>query len=150
MRLPSSLKWITLAVLAAAVAWAYSTWPLINDVETGQTPEYADLQPRRYADGVDEVARAAREALMVLPRWELVGAGQGPGGAELRAVHTTRLLRFKDDVTIRVRRDGAHTVVSVRSRSRLGRGDFGQNARNIREFLAALDARPGLRPVRVR
>jgi uncharacterized protein (DUF1499 family) len=29
--------------------------------------------------------------------------------------------------------------VSVRSRSRLGKWDFGQNARNIRELLAALD-----------
>jgi uncharacterized protein (DUF1499 family) len=30
-------------------------------------------------------------------------------------------------------------LVSVRSKSRFARWDFGQNARNIREFLSALD-----------
>jgi uncharacterized protein (DUF1499 family) len=56
-------------------------------------------------------------------------------------VATTRWLRFKDDVTIRVRRTGGRTVVSVRSRSRIGKLDFGQNARNIREFFEALNKR---------
>jgi uncharacterized protein (DUF1499 family) len=30
------------------------------------------------------------------------------------------------------------TQVDVRSKSRVGRGDMGQNARRVREFLAAL------------
>jgi len=143
MRLPKSLKWIVLVALLGTGAWAFTTWPRINDVETGRTPEYPDLQPRRYAASVEQVVRTAREVLTTLPRWELVGAGQGRAGAELHAVHTTRVWRFKDDVTVRVRRDGGRTVVSVRSRSRVGQGDFGQNARNVREFLAALDARLG-------
>jgi uncharacterized protein (DUF1499 family) len=70
-----------------------------------------------------------------------VGAGSGPGGAELQAVHQTRLWRFEDDVTVRIQRRDGRTVVSVRSRSRVGQWDFGQNARNIRAFLEALDAR---------
>lgn len=141
MRLPKSLKWIVLVAAVGGAGWAATAWPLINDVETGRTPEYPDLQPRRYAASVEQVVQAAREVATTLPRWELRGAGQGPAGAELRAVHTTRLLRFQDDVTVKVRREGGRTVVSVRSRSRVGQGDFGQNARNIREFLSALDAR---------
>ena len=46
---------------------------------------------------------------------------------------------YKDDVTIRVRREGGRTRVSVRSKSRIGRADFGQNARNIQLFLRELD-----------
>lgn len=141
MRLPKWLKWLLCVVALGGAGLAFTTWPRINDVETGRTPEYPDLQPRRYAAGIDATQRAAREAILALPRWELIGSGTGPGGAELRAVRTTRLWRFKDDVTVRVRREGGRSLVSVRSKSRVGRGDFGQNARNIEEFLAALDAR---------
>ena len=56
-------------------------------------------------------------------------------------MHTTLVWRFEDDVTVKVTREAGRTRVSVRSKSRLGRADFGQNARNVRELLAALDAR---------
>jgi uncharacterized protein (DUF1499 family) len=35
------------------------------------------------------------------------------------------------------------TQIRVRSTSRVGRGDFGQNARNIKEFFGAVDERIG-------
>lgn len=126
-----------LAVLAAA--WAYTRWPRINDVETGQTPEYPELKVRDYMTSEDKVAKAARATVERLPRWTFVAQGKGPGGSEIQAVAATRWMRFKDDVTIRVRREGGRTRVSVRSRSRIGRADFGQNARNIRLFLQELD-----------
>jgi uncharacterized protein (DUF1499 family) len=58
-------------------------------------------------------------------------------------VASTRVFRFKDDVNVRIRREGAKTKVSVRSKSRMGTMDFGQNARNVRELLAALDREMG-------
>jgi uncharacterized protein (DUF1499 family) len=132
---------LKLALLAGAVAlvWAYATWPRINDVETGRTPEYPDLRPKMYAAREARVAQAAEQAISHLPRWTLVGSGRGSGGHSIQAVATTRVFRFKDDVTIRIWREGPWTHVSVRSRSRIGKGDFGQNARNIRAFLAELD-----------
>jgi len=135
------LKWPLLVALLAAAGWAYTAWPVLNDVETGRTPEYPDLQPRSYAAPPEQVLAAVKEALASLPRWQLVGSGSGPGGARVEAVHATRLWRFKDDVTIKLTREAGRTKVSVRSKSRLGRADFGQNARNVRELLAALDAR---------
>ena len=128
-------------VLAAALggAWAFFHWPRIADVETGRTPEYPDLRVRDYMAGQDKVATAARKTVERLPRWTFVAQGKGPGGAEIQAVARTGLLRFEDDVTIRVRREGGRTRVSVRSKSRAGSADFGQNARNIRLFLAELD-----------
>jgi uncharacterized protein (DUF1499 family) len=130
-------------VLAGAYLWANLRWPRLNDVETGRTPEYPDLQVKEYAAAEDRVAKAARAALDGLPRWTFVGAGQGPGGAEIQAVHETKVFHFKDDVSIRIRRQGGKTRVSVRSRSRLGKLDFGQNARNIRELLGELDRQLG-------
>lgn len=130
---------LALLVVVAALVWGYATWPRINDVETGKTPEYPDLQPKMYAANVARVAKAAEEAIRHLPRWTLAASGSGTGGHSIQAVSTTRLLRFKDDVTVRIYREGSWTYVSVRSKSRIGKGDFGQNARNIRAFLGELD-----------
>jgi uncharacterized protein (DUF1499 family) len=130
---------LLLLIGVVALVWAFATWPRINDVETGKTPEYPDLQPKMYAANEAKVARAAEEAVRHLPRWTLVGSGSGPGGHSIQAVSTTRLWRFNDDITIRVHQEGPWTRVSVRSKSRIGKGDFGQNARNIRAFLAELD-----------
>jgi hypothetical protein len=56
------------------------------------------------------------------------------------AVAVTRLLRFRDDITIRVRPAAGGSRLDVRSRSRLGRDDLGANAARIRRFFADLRA----------
>ena len=46
---------------------------------------------------------------------------------------------FVDDVWVEVQPDGEGAVVHVRSRTRMGRGDLGANARRIRTYLASLE-----------
>src|SRR5262249_35138288 len=72
-------------------------WPRINDVRTGETPEYPDIQPQRFNQPPDKVFAAAL-AVAQASGWEirLSDAQQGV----IEAVATTRLLKFKDDVTI--------------------------------------------------
>jgi uncharacterized protein (DUF1499 family) len=132
------LKWLLAAAIVASLAVALATWPLVADVETGKTPEYPDLRVKEYAASPDRVAKAAESALGKLPHWEIVGNGHGRAGHRMEAVHTA-LLVWKDDVSVRIWREGERTRVSVRSKSRMGKADLGQNARNIRELLAALD-----------
>jgi uncharacterized protein (DUF1499 family) len=124
------------AVLGAL--WCATAWPRINEVESGKTPEYPDLRVHDYGAGVDSVVKAVKAVASRIPGWEIVGVGKGSAGAEIQAVHTV-LLRLNYDVTIRVRREGSRTRVSARSKSRIGPWDFGQNARNLREILDALD-----------
>lgn len=142
MSRPAAL--LVAVALAAGAFWAATSWPRLNDVETGRTPAYPDLGVRDYAAGEETVSRAARAAIAELPRWQLVGSGRGPGGSEIQAVAAVPIRVFKQDVTIRIRRQSGRTRVSVRSRSRVGKWDFGQNARNIRAFLAELDRQPGV------
>jgi uncharacterized protein (DUF1499 family) len=135
------------AVLALVAVAVLRSWPVINVVETGRTPEYPDLQPRQYRAHRDQVLEAALRAVKALPRWTPVSSR--PELGEIRAEAGTRLLRFVDDVAIRVEEQAGATVVNVRSASRVGRGDFGQNARNVRAFLAELDRQmetPSARP----
>jgi uncharacterized protein (DUF1499 family) len=70
--------------------------------------------------------------------WQIIEAIR-PGGrvglGRLEAVDRTFLLRLPDDVTVRIRPRADGSRVDVRSASRLGRHDLGQNARRIRAFL---------------
>ena len=55
-------------------------------------------------------------------------------------VRTSRILRFKDDIVVRIVALDGTTQVDVRSKSRVGRSDLGQNAKRIREYLTLLKA----------
>jgi len=121
-----------LVVLRIGLAFV---WPTINDVRTGATAEYPDLQPQRFSQPFDQVFAAA---LATAREMEFEITSQSPEKGEIQAIATTRVFRFKDDVTITVGRDG---LVNVHSRSRIGKGDLGANARRIRDFQAGLARR---------
>ena len=60
-------------------------------------------------------------------------------GGRVEATATTRWFGFKDDIVIRLRRHGPDsTVVDMRSKSRIGRGDTGVNAARIRRYFDIL------------
>jgi uncharacterized protein (DUF1499 family) len=123
--------------MAVAVVYVLRAWPMINVVETGRTPEYPDVIPRTYAMPRERVYDAALHAVDRLPRWSLVT--NSPESGEIAAEARTRVLRFVDDVRVRIESADTGTIVKARSASRVGRGDFGQNARNIRAFFEELD-----------
>jgi uncharacterized protein (DUF1499 family) len=132
--------YVLIAVLGGGIlvsAYLLRGWPLINVVETGETPEYPDILPRVYAADPSRVFDASMHAVNRLPRWSLVVYRSETG--DIQAEARTRILRFVDDVTIRIEAKREGSRVHVRSASRLGKGDFGQNARNIRAFFDELD-----------
>ena len=57
-------------------------------------------------------------------------------GWEAREV--SRIFQFVDDIVVRVRPMATGAVIDVRSKSRDGRGDLGENAKRIRAFAAAI------------
>jgi uncharacterized protein (DUF1499 family) len=61
------------------------------------------------------------------------------GTARVEAIARTLLLRFPDDITVRIRprTDGAR--IDIRSASRLGRHDFGANAGHVRALIDQID-----------
>ena len=126
------------AVLIGLRVVAALIWPTINDVTTGATPEYPDLQTQRFAKTADQVFAAA---LAAAKEMGLDITAQSSGKGEIQAVATTEVFRFKDDVVISIRSEGKLTTVNIRSHSRIGKGDLGANARRIRELQARLTAR---------
>jgi hypothetical protein len=47
--------------------------------------------------------------------------------------------RFRDDITIRLRWTGSQTRIDIRSASRVGRHDFGANARRIQKLIEEIN-----------
>ena len=68
--------------------------------------------------------------------WEIVATV--PAEGRIEATDTSLLFGFKDDIVIRVAAQGAGSRVDARSVSRVGRSDFGVNAKRIRKYFASL------------
>lgn len=102
-----------------------------------QQQRYPDITPITSTLPPDQAYRQAREIMLKLG-WKIHYEDISSGHME--AVAITRLLRFRDDIAVRVVADGGGSRIDLRSCSRLGRSDLGANARRIREFIAAFGA----------
>ena len=75
--------------------------------------------------------------------WRLVDSAPpnlaGDGAAAIEATDRSLFFGFVDDIAIRVRPGATQTIIDVRSVSRVGRHDFGANARRVRKFAAAME-----------
>jgi len=111
-------------------------WRIINVVKTGETPEYPDIQPQSYPISIEKLFQFAISTVQSLPRWRVVKTDAKQ--KKICAEATTRIFHFVDDLTIQLQETSGRTVVHVRSASRIGKGDLGQNARNIRLFFRTL------------
>ncbi len=98
------------------------------------------FRPRKYGKPKEEVAAAVQEILASLTRWKVVEYRENQG--RLHATHTAPIIPYTEDVNIYIVQglDGI-TKLEVISQSQTGKGDFGQNKRNIKELLSALDAK---------
>lgn len=102
-----------------------------------QRAGYPDLASLRLAAAPPDVFPRALAAAQALG-WEITYQDADAGVFE--ATQTSRIFRFVDDICVRLRPDGDVTVVDVRSKSRVGRGDMGANAKRIRDFQTQLAA----------
>ncbi len=102
---------------------------------------YPKLAPLRVGAPPDEVLSQAAALAREQPGWQVTSVDTQ--GRTFEGVAETRLFRFRDDFVVRVRPEGEGTRVDMRSRSRVGRGDFGANALRIERFLQALASRVG-------
>ncbi len=105
---------------------------------SGGQQRHSGIEPQIYTQPRDKVFPAALAAAQAM-QWHIVAAIENEGRIEATA--TTRFLRFKDDVVIRVRTTDGGTRLDIRSASRVGSSDFGANAKRIRAFLHELNNR---------
>ncbi len=111
-----------------------------NRAETSRNDPDPRMIPRLYPFAYETVFQMALDVAASLPRWRVVRHDIEKG--RIDAERQTRLFKFVDDIEIHFSRDNPVAIeVNLLSKSRVGKGDFGQNRRNILEFLTAMDQR---------
>lgn len=109
-----------------------------NTAETSDTAEDPLQRPMLLHRSVQESDELVEHAVHTLVRWELTGRETDGDAVVIHLVRTTALWHFKDDITVRVEPVDEGSRVTAKSQSRVGRGDLGQNPRNLRELFEAL------------
>ena len=106
-------------------------------------PADAPLQAKAFAAVrplvlVDAPAAAFDKAMAAVKQqgWDIVAADAATGRIE--ATDTVPWWGFKDDIVVRLTPEGSGTKVDVRSKSRVGKGDLGVNAKRITDYLAVV------------
>jgi uncharacterized protein (DUF1499 family) len=133
--------WLLVGVAVGAVLVTPRRWLTTNDVTTGRTPEYPEIEPREYALVPRAVFEAVRHAVRRMARWKVVR--EDVTRMRLDAEVKTFLFRFTDDVTIWAEESPHGSRVMVRAHSRIGRGDLGENARTIKALQRVIDEEVG-------
>lgn len=151
-KLSRASKWAlglaSLLAIALASKW-FNQNPPVSAAQT--SPEAADLALRtRFVDAPwREVVDAAQSALGAQKSYgrpwktgqnSIVGVLPGQKlRQELRA--EVPVLIFTDDLTVSLSEEPSGQIrVDCASKSRIGRGDFGENRRHVLQFLRAFEA----------
>jgi uncharacterized protein (DUF1499 family) len=107
-----------------------------------QREGYPQIAPILVDVTAAEAFDAARRAAISL-RWEVLEnappVSRAPVG-RIEAVDTSRIMRFADDISIRVRPQADGARIDIRSASRLGEHDLGANAARIMRFADEVNA----------
>jgi len=101
------------------------------------------FKPRQYRQNRDEVIQTVKETVKSLPGWKFEEHKEIQG--RVRATHRW-YIGLGEEINIYVVQgiDGI-TTLEMTSQSKAGKGDWGQNKRNVKNLLAALDQK--IKPV---
>ena len=115
--------------------------PSSEETRKAQREAYPDLETIEVEMDSTEAYRVALSAASDLG-WRIVDAEPpnlaGDGSALIEAADRSLFFGFASDIAIRIRPGATRTAIDVRSVSRVGKHDFGANARRVRRFVAAV------------
>ena len=107
--------------------------------DTSEESMFPELRPRRYAGVSADALYGAVDRAVGKLGWAVIQRDKG--GRILRAVITTPLLKFEDDIEIAITEaGGGGPQLRARSVSRVGQGDLGANTAHILALYRTLDA----------
>ncbi|MEZ5345130.1 MAG: DUF1499 domain-containing protein [Pyrinomonadaceae bacterium] len=114
-----------------------------NIAQTSADGGEKGLKTRFYKTDLNTAVKAVSDVVPTLSTygsgWKLVGTNLGKGDAASTIKAEVPVVVFTDDLEVTVKSTEDRVQVDVRSQSRIGKSDFGENARHVRKILEALD-----------
>lgn len=136
---------IIFVVFAVALLFIGRTFYPDNIAQTSADGGEKGLKTRFYKTDIKTVAKAAEEIIPTLStwggNWKLINTNMREDSAEIRV--EVPVVMFTDDLEVRIKEAESEGFVQVDaiSKSRVGKSDFGENARHVRKILNALDGK---------
>jgi len=96
------------------------------------------LRPQVLALKPTDAAKVTKQWVTSNRMWEVQSEAKEDGTVKLHLTRTTRVLRFIDDIHVEFQLHPSGVIVQAISQSRVGKGDLGQNPRNLLELTEAL------------
>lgn len=111
------------------------------EFEAEQREAYPSIQPMLVDLEPDQAYRMSLRIAKDLG-WRIVDSNppnlRGAAEGEIEATDRSLFFGFVADIAIRIRAQGVKTQIDIRSASRVGRHDFGGNARRVEKFMEAV------------
>ena len=115
-----------------------------NIAETAPDGGAKNLKTRVYQTDLATAEKTVKEIIPTLSTyggsWKVVGeSSDSVKGKIIKA--EIPVVVFTDDLEVFIKESGDVVTIDAKSNSRVGKSDFGENARHVRQFLEALDAK---------
>lgn len=132
------------AVLAVTALFMLSIFAQIDNWQRDWTTNYAKLDAADEDPGLRPLTVDAtpEESAAIIAgwvdgqsKWDIVSKESDGDVIDIDLTRTTGLMHYTDDIRVRLHADGGQTRVEAESQSRIGKGDLGQNPRNLKELL---------------
>ena len=136
---------ILFVVFIVALLFIGRTFFPDNVAETAPDGGAKDLKTRVYKTDLATTAKVAAETIPTLSSW-----GSNWKLTENKIENDTAIIKaevpvvfFTDDLEVKIKQTDGGVTVDVRSNSRVGKSDFGENRRHVAQLLEALDKKFG-------
>ena len=133
-----------LLLVCGMLAWQVDDWSrdfVQNRAATDVNAANAALRPIQANVDPADMTHIIEEAVSQLNGWRIESQIVSETRVEIILTRTSRMLRFVDDVTVMIEPTADGCSVNATSQSRVGKGDLGQNPRNLAELLTAIRER---------
>jgi uncharacterized protein (DUF1499 family) len=132
---------IVIVVLLAGIFILGRFYP-DNIAETVPDGGRKNLKTRIYKTDFETAEKTVKEIIPTLStwggKWKLVGESETAEKGKIIKAEVPVVV-FTDDLEVYIKQMPDGVSIDAKSNSRVGRSDFGENARHIRQFLKALD-----------
>lgn len=109
-----------------------------NHAETTRSHPNPLLQPLTVSEDRTAATTRVTDAIMQLKNWSIESITTEGKRTIIHATRTTPLFKFTDDIRVYLNDVDDGVQITATSQSRVGKGDLGQNPRNIAELMSKI------------